>query len=189
MWLRSCVLISTGLVTLACRQDMHDQPRYKPYALTTFFGDDRSARPPVEGTIARGQLHLNQVLFTGFSGDAPARNFPFAITADDLLRGQERFNIFCSPCHSELGDGNGIVVRRGFRQARNFHTEQMRNAPSGHFFDVITNGFGAMPSYAYRIEPEDRWRIIAYIRALQLSQNATPEDVPADARAALEVAQ
>jgi mono/diheme cytochrome c family protein len=140
----------------------------------------------VEGAIARGQLRLDRVLYTGFDGDAPSAEFPFPITREDMLRGRERFNIFCSPCHSELGDGNGMVVRRGFRQARNFHTEQMRNAPPGHFFDVITNGFGAMPPYGSRVPPEDRWRIAAYIRALQLSQNATPGDVPPDQRAALE---
>jgi hypothetical protein len=134
-------------------------------------------------------LRLDRARYTGMIGDTEATEFPFAITRQDLLRGQERFNIFCSPCHSRIGDGNGIVVQRGFRKAANYHTDKLRNAPAGHFFDVMSNGFGAMPSYAYRIEPDDRWRIIAYIRALQLSQNAKLADVPAESRTSLESAQ
>jgi len=173
----------------ACRQDMHNQPRYKPLAASDFFGDGRSARPVVEGTVARGQLRLDKALHTGKVDGVDVTEFPFTITKDDLLRGQARFNIYCSPCHSRTGDGNGMVVRRGFRQAASYHTEKLIKAPVGHFFDVMTNGFGAMPSYASRVDPVDRWRITAYIRVLQLSQNAGVADVPADQRDALERAQ
>jgi mono/diheme cytochrome c family protein len=173
-------------VMLGCRQDMHNQPRYKPLAGTDFFGDGRSARPVVEGTVARGHLRIDKARYTGKVGDADVETFPFPITKADVLRGQERFNIYCAPCHSRIGDGNGMVVRRGFRQAASYHTAKMRSAPLGHFFDVITNGFGAMPSYASRVEPDDRWRIAAYIRALQLSEGASIDDVPADKRADLE---
>jgi hypothetical protein len=182
--------VITGFAALVgCRQDMHNQPRYKPLAATEFFGDGRSARPAVEGTVARGHLRIDQARYTGKENGEDVTEFPFPITRDDLLRGQERFNIYCSPCHSRVGDGNGMVVRRGFRQAASYHTEKLLKAPVGHFFDVMTNGFGAMPSYASRVEPDDRWRIIAYIRVLQLSQNASIDDVPADRRAALENAQ
>ena len=174
------------LALTGCRQDMHDQPRYKPLAGTDFFGDGRSARQTVDGTVARGHLHIDKARYTGKIGDAEVENFPFPITKADVVRGQERFNIYCSPCHSRIGDGNGMVVRRGFRQAASYHTEKLRSAPVGHFFDVITNGFGAMPSYASRVEPDDRWRIAAYIRVLQLSENASIEDVPPDKRAELE---
>jgi mono/diheme cytochrome c family protein len=168
---------------------MHNQPRYKPLAATDFFGDGRSARPEVEGTVARGHLRIDKARYTGKADSADVTEFPFPISRADLLRGQERFNIYCSPCHSRIGDGNGMVVRRGFRQAASYHTDKLIKAPVGHFFDVMTNGFGAMPSYASRVEPDDRWRIAAYIRVLQLSENATIDDVPADQRAALENAQ
>lgn len=184
---RNVLLISAlALCLAACRQDMHDQPRYKPLAGTDFFGDGRSARPVVEGTVARGQLRIDSARYTGKVDGQDVDVFPFPITKEDLERGQQRFNIYCSPCHSRIGDGNGMIVRRGFRQAASYHTEKMIKAPVGHFFDVITNGFGAMPRYASRIEPDDRWRIAAYIRVLQLSENAKIDDVPADKRAELE---
>jgi mono/diheme cytochrome c family protein len=165
---------------------MHIQPRYDPLAGTDFFGDGRSARPVVEGTVARGQLRIDRARYTGKVNGQDVDVFPFPIAKEDLQRGQQRFNIYCSPCHSRLGDGNGIVVQRGFRQAASYHTERMLQAPVGHFFDVITNGFGAMPSYASRVQPDDRWRIAAYIRVLQLSENATIQDVPPDKRSGLE---
>jgi len=186
MWSRSILAAVLAMFLASCRQDMQDQPRYKPLAATDFFGDGRSARPLVEDTVARDHLRIDQALYTGKVGDADVDTFPFAITRADVLRGKERFNIYCSPCHSRIGDGNGMVVRRGFRQAANYHTDKLLKAPVGHFFDVMTNGFGAMPSYASRIQPEDRWRIAAYIRVLQLSQNATIDDVPAGERATLE---
>jgi hypothetical protein len=185
--LRLNLLIAATLIALTgCRQDMHNQPRFKPLAGTGFFGDGRSARPTVEDTVARGQLRLDPVRYTGKVGDDAVDEFPFPIRKEDILRGRERFNIFCSPCHSRLGDGQGMVVRRGFKQAANYHTKELREAPVGHFFDVITNGFKQMPSYASRVEPDDRWRIAAYIRVLQLSRNARLTDVPEDMRSKLE---
>lgn len=170
------VLLLAGSLCLGgCRQDMHNQPRYKPFAATTFFDDGRSARPAIEDTVARGQLHLDQARYTGKENGKDVDYIPIQITRGDLARGQERFNIYCSPCHSRLGDGRGIVVRRGLRQPPNYHEPRLVDAPIGHFFDVMTNGYGAMYSYASRVPVDDRWRIAAYIRALQLSQNAPPE--------------
>lgn len=166
------------LLFAGCRQDMHDQPRFKPLAKSDFYADLRSARPPVEGTVARGQLHEDTYFYTGKVGMSPGDYMPFPVTEDVLARGRERFNIYCSPCHSRLGDGNGMIVQRGFRAPPSYHTERLRKAPLGYFFDVMTNGFGAMPEYASQIPPRDRWAIVAYIRALQLSQNATAADVP-----------
>jgi mono/diheme cytochrome c family protein len=168
------ILLLTG-----CRQDMHDQPRYKPLAESDFFADLRSARPPVEGTVARGQQHEDSYFYTGKIGNSPGDYMPFPVTQEVLAHGRERFDIYCSPCHSRLGDGNGIIVQRGFRAPPSYHTERLRKAPLGYFFDVMTNGFGAMPEYASQVPPADRWAIVAYIRALQLSQNATSTDVPA----------
>jgi mono/diheme cytochrome c family protein len=176
----------------ACRQDMHDQPKYKPYRPSSIFEDGTSARPIVENTVPRGLLRDDP------SGQKAAPDqmraarmsdvteFPFVITQEALDRGQERFNIFCSPCHGRLGDGDGMIARRGFRRPPSFHIDRLREAPLGHFFDVITNGFGAMPDYASQVPPDDRWKIIAYIRALQLSQRATLADVPPEDRGKLE---
>ncbi|MGH9664914.1 MAG: c-type cytochrome, partial [Bryobacteraceae bacterium] len=165
---------------------MHDEPRYKPLAATEFFGDGRSARPQVEDTVARGHLKTDLARYTGKVNDQEVDYFPFPITKADLERGEDRFNIYCSPCHSRLGDGNGLVVQRGFRQPPSYHIDRLIKAPVGHFFDVVTNGYGAMPSYRARVPVDDRWRIIAYIRALQLSQRATLADVPADQRNGLD---
>jgi hypothetical protein len=167
------------LALAGCRQDMHDQPKYKPLAESNFFPDLRSARAPVDGTVARGQLHEDTYFYTGKFENTPGDYMPFPVTEDVLKRGQERFNIFCSPCHSRLGDGNGMIVQRGYRQPPSYHIERLRKAPLGYFFDVMTNGFGAMPDYASQIPPRDRWCIVAYIRALQLSQGAAATDVPA----------
>jgi mono/diheme cytochrome c family protein len=166
------------LMLAACRQDMQDQPRFKPLAENNFYSDLRSARPPVEGTVARGQLHEDVYLYTGKVGNNPGDYLPFPVTSDILARGRERFNIYCAPCHSRTGDGNGMIVQRGLRTPPSFHTERLRKAPLGYFFDVMTNGFGAMPDYASQIPPRDRWCIVAYIRALQLTQQATMNDVP-----------
>ena len=171
-------IILAALVLAGCRQDMHDQPRFKPLAESDFYSDLRSARPPVDGTVARGQLHEDSYLYTGKFGSNPGDYMPFPVTEDVLARGRERFNIYCAPCHSRLGDGNGMIVQRGFRAPPSYHTERLRKAPLGYFFDVMTNGFGAMPEYASQIPPRDRWTIVAYIRALQLSQEATTSDVP-----------
>jgi mono/diheme cytochrome c family protein len=158
---------------VGCRQDMQDQPRFKPLAMNSFYADLRSARTPVEGTVARGALHQDSYFYTGKMGDNPGDYLPLPASAELLARGRERFNIYCAPCHSRLGDGNGMIVQRGFRRPPTYHQDRLRKAPLGYFFDIITNGFGAMPDYAAQIAPQDRWAIVAYIRALQLSQNAT----------------
>ncbi len=159
----------------ACRQDMHNQPRYKPLAGTDFFGDGRASRPTIDDTVARGQLRLNDARYTGKENGKDITAIPIQITRADVVRGQDRFEIYCSPCHGRIGDGRGMIVLRGLRQPPNFHDERLVNAPVGHFFDVITNGYGAMFPYASRVPVDDRWRISAYIRALQLSQNAPPD--------------
>jgi mono/diheme cytochrome c family protein len=165
---------------------MHDQPKYVPLREAAFFGDERSARPIVPGTVARGQLREDTLLYTGKVGGADSTLFPYAVDAQVLARGRQRFDIFCSPCHGRTGQGDGMVVRRGFRRPPTFHQDRLRNAPVGQIFDVITNGFGAMPDYATQIQAADRWAIVAYLRALQLSEHATLADVPADRRSGLE---
>jgi hypothetical protein len=176
---------ATALITLTatallagCRQDMHNQPKFIPQRGTTFFADGRSARPQVENTVARGQLHEDQYFYTGLVNGAEGTAMPFPVTMDVLQRGQERYNIYCTPCHSRVGNGVGMIVQRGYARAGNFHSARLQAAPLGHFFSVISNGYGAMPDYAAQVTPEDRWAIVAYIKALQLSQNAEPTDVP-----------
>lgn len=162
----------------ACRQDMHDQPRPEPYELSNFFEDRRSSRPKLEGTIARGYLRLDEHLYTGKVNGELATTFPFPVTIDVLKRGQDRFNIFCAPCHSKVGDGLGMIVQRGMKQPESYHSQRLREVAVGHFFDVMTNGLGNMYSYVERIKPRDRWAIAAYIRALQLSQGANLSELP-----------
>ena len=205
------VLVVFGLS--GCRQDMHDQPKYRPLRPVDQIGsinDGRSARPLVEGAVARGELRDDVEFYTGKiarsnqTTDTPlaaasspsagqpgggaqgfqgfVNEFPMQITEGDLDRGQERFNIYCSVCHGPLGDGGGMIPKRGFRRPPSYHDDRLRNAPVGYFFDVITNGFGNMPDYSAQVEPADRWRIIAYIRALQLSQRASVADVPVEKR-------
>lgn len=182
--------LALGAMTLAgCRLDMQVQPKYKTYDPSTFFDDGRSARQPVPGTVARGELEIDDHFYKGKVDGKDADTFPFPITANDMLRGQQRYNIYCSPCHDYTGSGRGMIVQRGFPQPPSYHIDRLRRAPVGHFFDVMTNGFGAMYSYSARVSPADRWRIAAYIRALQLAEHATPEDVPADQRAKLTVQQ
>ncbi|HEY1214333.1 MAG TPA: cytochrome c [Bryobacteraceae bacterium] len=163
------------LCTTACRQDMHDQPRYKPLAATDFFGDGRAARPAIDDTVARGQLQVDGPRYTGKENGKDIDYFPIQITRADLAGGRERFEIYCTPCHGRLGDGHGMIVSRGLQQPPTYHDDRLRNGPVGHFFDVMTNGYGAMYPYASRVSVDDRWRIAAYIRALQLSQNAPKE--------------
>jgi mono/diheme cytochrome c family protein len=202
------------LFASACRRDMQDQPKMKPFRSSTFFRDGLSSRPQIEGTVARGFLKEDTEFFTGKragrsgagsspqasqspAGPQPAASgtgataqgaaaypddietFPIAITKDVVVRGKERYEIFCSACHGLTGSGDGMIVRRGFRRAASFNDDRLRQAPVGHYFDAITNGWGAMPSYAPQISPQDRWAIIAYIRALQLSQqNQTQNGQP-----------
>ena len=166
------------LAVVGCRQDMHNQPKYRPLRASGFFPDGSSARPLIEGTVARGTLNEDEALFTGKVRGAAVKEMPFQITAADLDRGQERFNIYCAPCHDQTGNGRGMVVQRGYRQPPSFHIERLKTADPGYVFDVITNGFGAMPDYRAQIDPRDRWRIVAYLRALQMSQPTVAEPAP-----------
>ena len=167
------------LVCAGCRQDMHVQPRYNPYDPTNFFEDGQSARMPVAGTVPRGDLTLgpDELLYTGKVNGQPGAAFPFSVTREVMERGQERFNVFCTPCHGLAGDGDGMIVQRGFRHPPSLHEDRLRTAPVGYFFEVITNGFGVMYPYGYRVPPRDRWAIIAYVRALQFSRQVSIKDV------------
>jgi hypothetical protein len=165
------------MATTGCRQDMHNQPKYRPLRSSAFFDNGSSARPLVEGTVARGTLQEDAAFFTGRVGNQLVAEMPFPVTQQVLDRGEERYNIFCTPCHDRTGSGNGMVVQRGYRQPPSMHIDRLRQAEAGHFFDVMTNGFGAMPDYRAQITPRDRWNIVAYIRALQLSQHAQRADI------------
>lgn len=179
---RIVAVVALALVFTGCRQDMHDAPRYEAYEASATFADGRASRSAPIGTVARGWLREDDALYTGKVNGLLVDAVPFAITHDDLRRGQERFNIYCSPCHGRIGDGNGMVVQRGLRQAASYHNDRLRQEPIGYFYDVITNGFGAMQGYAEQVPVRDRWLIASYVRALQLSQHATVNDVPADRR-------
>jgi hypothetical protein len=180
--IKTLCLMLLALAATACRQDMHDQPRFEPLEKNNFYADGRSARPVIAGTIARGQLNIDDHFYTGKVNGELVNTFPFPITKKVLERGRERFNIFCTPCHGALGYGDGLIVQRGFRPPPSFHIQRLREAPVGHFFDVMTNGLGAMYDYHDKISPADRWTIAAYIRVLQLSQNAAIDDVPEEMR-------
>lgn len=173
------------LFAAGCRLDMHDAPRYEAFEANTQFADGRAARIAPAGTVARGLLRDDEALYTGKVDGQAVDQVPFALSHNDLRRGQERYMIYCTPCHGQLGDGNGMVVQRGLRQAASYHQDRLRQERLGYFFDVITNGFGAMQGYAEQVPVRDRWLIAAYIRALQFSQNATVNDVPAGERANL----
>ena len=161
---------------------MHNQPKYIPLRESEFFADHRSERPLVDGTVARGDREADDLLYTGKVDGQDSTVFPFPVTWDVMTRGQERFDIFCSPCHARTGNGDGMVVRRGFRAPPSLHVDRLRQAPVGHFFDVMTNGFGAMPDYRAQVPVRDRWAIIAYIRALQASTATGMGDVPPERR-------
>lgn len=180
-----CLALLVGAV--ACRQDMHDQPKLEPLERSAFFPDGRASRQPPEGTIARGQFFEKNARSTGKgpNGELIALS-PVPLTPALLARGQQRYDIYCSPCHDRTGTGAGMIVQRGYRKPPSFHDDRLRQAADGHFFDAITNGFGVMPSYAVQVPLDDRWAIVAYIRALQLSQRATLADVPESERAALD---
>jgi mono/diheme cytochrome c family protein len=184
---RATLLLLLALLSLtACRQDMHDQPKYIPLRPSDFFADGRSERPLIEGTVARGHLNDDAPFYTGKGPDGkPLDSFPFPVTREVIQRGQERYNVYCSPCHDRLGNGDGMIVQRGFRKPPSYHTDRLRQVPHGYLYDVITNGFGAMPDYAAQIPPRDRWAIVAYVRAIQWSQNAKLDDVPPESRAQL----
>jgi len=178
--------LAAAILAGACRQDMHDQPRFEPLESTTMFSDGTSWRRQVPGTVARGELRLDEHLYRGTIDGKPATTFPIEITADVLARGRERFGIHCSPCHGESGHGQGMAVRRGLKHPSSFHIDRLRDAPHGYLFSVMTEGFGAMYDVSDRTTPEERWAIIAYIRALQMSQNALVAELPPQDRMLLE---
>jgi mono/diheme cytochrome c family protein len=180
------VILAALLAAAGCRQDMHDTPRYEAYEASASFGDGRASRAAPNGTVARGWLREDDALYTGKVNGELVDTVPFAIGHAELKRGQERFNIYCSPCHGRLGDGNGMVVQRGLRQAASYHNDRLRQERIGYFFDVITNGFGAMQGYAEQVPVRDRWLIASYVRVLQFSQNAPAADVPAERRSELD---
>lgn len=185
VWIFAAVLAALAFFASACSssgslQIMGDQPRYDPYEKSNLFSDGASARPVISDTLTFMQPLSDTLLYQGKTNGALATTFPFPVTVQVVTRGQQRYSIYCAPCHGAVGNGQGIVSRRGFCCPASFHTDALRNAPEGHFFDVITNGFGRMPAYGPQIPVRDRWAIIAYVRALQLSQNATLNDVPPD---------
>jgi Cytochrome C oxidase, cbb3-type, subunit III len=181
-----CAVPILLLSSAACRQDMHDQPKYLALRSSTFFSDGSSARVPVAGTVARGDLREDALLYTGKEGEDPAKVFPFPIDDAVMARGHERFDIYCAPCHGRTGSGDGMIVQRGFTRPPSLIAGRLLEEPPGHFFEIITNGFGAMPDHAAQVKPSDRWAIIAYIRALQLAANAKIDDVPPAERARLQ---
>ena len=219
--LLALVLLPLLLMSAACRQDMHDQPKYKLYRESNFAGyqkDQAAARPVPENTVARGHLNADKVFYTGkddsataapapapttttatmAQGQNPAQvqpttdfrgytnSFPMPVTKEVLDRGQDRFNIYCTPCHGKTGVGNGMVVQRGYKQPPSYFDDRLRNAPVGYFFSVISEGFGAMPDYAAQIKPEDRWAVVAYLRALQASRGVKVEELTPEQRKQLE---
>jgi len=171
------IALAATLLFSACRPDMANQPRAKPLSQSDFFSNGTSARQPPSHTVVQGQAHDNTAYYTGLTNGTYITQLPMKLTPELLRRGRERFEAICAECHDRTGSGNGMVVQRGFPQPPSLHVDRLRNAPIGHFYDVITNGYGVMYSYATRVEPEDRWAIAAYIRALQLSHNAKPSDV------------
>lgn len=173
------------LLLSACRQDMQDQPKYKPLGASRFFADGREARPIPAGTIARDELNNTDSFHTGAENGAFLDTIPLKVDSKLLHRGQERFDIYCSPCHGRTGDGNGMVAQRGVKIPADFHTDRLRTVPPGYIYQVIKNGYGAMGDYGDQIPVNDRWAIVAYVRALQLSRDATMNDVPADQRGEL----
>jgi len=184
---RAVALVVACVAVVACRQDMHNGPRYRPLRASEFFTDGSSVRMPVLNTVSRNPLaDDDELLYTGKINGQFADMFPMPVTAQVLQRGQERYNIYCAPCHGRTGKGDGMIVQRGMRQPPSYMIDRLRQAPAGYFFDVATNGFGAMQDYASQVRVEDRWAIVAYERALQFSQHATVDDVPADRRAGLD---
>jgi mono/diheme cytochrome c family protein len=182
--LRALVSLAILAPAAGCRQEMYDQPKYKPLDRSAFYADGRASRALVEGTVARGALEGTAMPAGGAPGAADrVTELPMPLTRELLARGQQRYEIFCTPCHDRTGSGQGMVVRRGYRPPPSLHIERLRDAPVGHFYDVMTRGLGAMPDYAQQIPPEDRWAISAYVKALQLSQHALLADLPEGDRA------
>jgi mono/diheme cytochrome c family protein len=181
---KKLMMLTVAVFALAgCRQQMADQPHQRPLEPSNFFDDGMASRPVVPGTVARAGRDQNDPRLTGKADGKLVDTFPLEVTMEVLARGQERYEIFCSPCHDRLGTGQGMIVRRGFTPARSFHDPRLRDAPAGHFFEVITQGFGPMPSYANQLSEHDRWAVIAYIRALQFSRNVRLDQLPPEDRA------
>ncbi len=180
------MVLAAILLLAGCRQNMHNQHKVKTLAANDFFADGQGARPLPAHTVARGDRRVGSVYSGLDAANRPIDTFPFPVTREMLMRGRERYDIFCSPCHGKLGDGRGMIVSRGYKQPSSYHVERLRNAPAGYFVNVITAGFGVMPSYAPQVSIEDRWAIAAYIRALQYSQNARLADLPPEARRRVE---
>ena len=180
------LLIAACCLFVACRRDMYDQPKAKPLSANSFFKDGTSARQIPPHTVARGDARSDSAFSTGLTNGLLVTQLPMQLTPDLLARGRERYDIHCAVCHGRTGAGNGEIVRRGFPAPPTYHTNRLRNAPIGHFYNVITNGYGVMYPYASRVEPMDRWAIAAYVRALQLSHNARPEDVPPNEQSKLQ---
>lgn len=181
-----CCLGTVGVLLVlfiaGCHRDMRDQPRYEAQEESAFFANGQSDRPLIAGTVARGQLDADDEVHTGKVDGRFSKQIPIPVDRALLERGHERFNIYCAPCHDRTGKGDGIIVQRGFRRPPTFHQDRLRQAPDGHYFDVMTKGFGVMPRYAVQLTPQDRWAIVAYIRALQLSRNSPLTEVPAEIR-------
>jgi hypothetical protein len=180
--LSSVAAVLAMLLLASCRQDMQDQPKYKPLGQNRFFADGRNSRPIPPGTIARDELNDDDVLHTGNANGAFAESIPIPISSMFLHRGQDRYNIYCAPCHGPLGDGDGMIHRRGFWIPANLHTDRLRSVPPGYLYQVITNGYGAMPDYRDQVPARDRWAIVAYLRALQLSRHANISDLSPELR-------
>jgi hypothetical protein len=184
------MLTSVAIFAIAgCRQQMADQPHQRPLEPSNFFDDGMASRPVEPGTVARAGKEQNGLRFHSKVDGKLVDTFPFEVTMEVLARGQERYEIFCSPCHDRLGTGQGMIVRRGFTPARSFHDPRLRDAPAGHFFEVMTQGFGQMPSYANQLSEQDRWAVIAYIRALQFSRNVRLDQLPPEDRAKMKATQ
>jgi cytochrome c553 len=184
------MLTSVAIFAIAgCRQQMADQPHQRPLEPSNFFDDGMASRPVEPGTVARAGKEQNGPRFHSKVDGKLVDTLPFEVTMEVLARGQERYEIFCSPCHDRLGTGQGMIVRRGFTPARSFHNPRLRDAPAGHFFEVITQGFGQMPSYANQLSEQDRWAVIAYIRALQFSRNVRLDQLPPEDRAKMKATQ
>jgi len=181
------LICAAALLESACRQDMQDQPKYKPLAVSSFFADGRSARPIPPGTVAMNELDDTDSFHTGSNATGDfLESIPLPITTALLRRGEQRFDIFCSPCHDRLGTGHGMVAQRGFQIPKDLDSDRIRQEPPGYIFQVISNGYGAMPDHRDQIAVRDRWAIVAYLRALELSRNARLTDVPAQEQSRLE---
>ena len=178
-----------ALLAGACRQDMHNQPKYEPLEASELFADGAASRTPVEGTVARGMLRDDSRLYRGMEADGGfVAEIPVPVTTELVARGRQRFDIYCSPCHGRTGEGQGMIVSRGFKQPESFHAERLVSTQDGYFYDVISNGFGQMSSYASQVKHDDRWAIVAYVRALQLSRQAPASMLTAEERQRLSAA-